>query len=129
LKKDIIDAREKIKETRLSLTGGVIEKNAKEAGKSIVEFSKDSFDRLEQSLSNISSSLSTGAYQLKEKAKHGADEIAEDIKKVYYKVRDTRREITGGYVEDKVKETLDDAVIRLDEVINKILKDDEKKGK
>ena len=52
------------------------------------------------------------------------EEIIEDIKKVHYKVRDTRREITGGYIEDKVWEILDDAVIRLDEVINKINKND-----
>lgn len=35
LKKDVVIARNKVKEARLNLTGGIIENKAKEAGKNI----------------------------------------------------------------------------------------------
>ena len=120
LKKDIVNARNKVKETRVNLTGGVVEKKAKEAGKSVAEFSNDTFEKLDQSLNKLTKNLSTGTYKFGGKVKHEAGELSESIKKIHTDVREKRRDITGGYIEDKTKEALDSVEKRLEKLINKM---------
>lgn len=120
LKKDIVEARNKVKEARVNLTGGVVEEKAKEVGKSTVEFSKETLEKVDKSLSDVSENLATGTYKVTEKAKEEAVELAEDVKKVHQAVREKRREITGGVVEDKVLEALDTAGKKLDNIVEKM---------
>ena len=120
LKTDIVNARDKVKETRVNLTGGVVEKKAKEVGKSVAEFSKETFEKLDQSLSEITKDLSSGAYKFGGKVKHEAGELSETIKEIHMDVREKRRDITGGYIEDKTKEALSAAETKLEKLINKM---------
>jgi len=64
--------------------------------------------------------LSTGAYKLNEKVKHEAEERSETINKIHQDVRNERREITSGYIEDKTRETLKVAEEKLEKLIDKI---------
>jgi gas vesicle protein len=118
LKTNILNARNKVKEARLTLTGGVIENKAKEAGKSVSEFCKDTFKELDESLSDISKDLSVGAFTFGDKMKHEAEELAKTIEKVHQDVRNERRVITGGYIEDKTIEALKSAEDKLEKFIN-----------
>jgi len=120
LKKDIINVRNKVKDSRMHLTGGVVENKAKEAGKSVSEFSKDTYKSLDQSLEELTVDLSGGAYKVTDKLGHEIDELTETIKKIHKDVKAKRREITGGYIEDKTKETLDSVDRRLEKLINKM---------
>jgi hypothetical protein len=120
LKKDIIDARNKVKEARVSLTGGVVEEKAKEVGKSAVEVGKETLQKVDESLSDVTEKLATGAYKVGDKAKEEAVEIAEDVKEVRQAVREKRREMTGGVVEDKVVETLNEAEKKLENIVKKM---------
>jgi gas vesicle protein len=126
LKNDIIDARNKIKELRVSITGGVFEEGAIEAGKHILEISKDTYDRLDAKLSKISNDISTGESDLGDKVKHGASELSHGIKKIHEDIREWRRGLAGGYFEDKTVELLKLTEIRMDELINQLKDDDDK---
>lgn len=120
LKQDVVNARNKVKEARLNLTGGVVENKAKEAGKSVAEFSKGIYEKLDESLSDISKDLSVGAYKFSDKVKHEAEELSRTIEKIHQDVRNERREITGGYIEDKTKETLKSVEEKLEKLIDKL---------
>jgi hypothetical protein len=123
LKKDIIDARNKVKEARVSITGGVVEEKAKQVGKNAVDVGKDTLQKIDESLSDVTEKLATGAYQVGDKAKGEAGELAEDVKAVRQMVREKRREMTGGVVEDKVVESLNDAEKKLEEIVQKMKED------
>lgn len=120
LKTDIVNARNKVKDARLNLTGGVIENKAKEAGKSVSEFCIDTFEKLDQSLADINKDLLSGAYKFSDKVKHEAGELSESIKKIHQDVRNKRREITGGYIEDETSRALKVAEEKLEKLINKM---------
>ena len=126
LKNDIIDARNKVKELRLSITGGVFEEGASEAGKHIIEISKDVYDKLDGKLLKISKDISSGEHDLSEKVKHGVAELSDGIKKIHQDVRDWRRGLIGGYFEDKTVELLKMTEIKLDELINQLKENDDK---
>lgn len=118
LKTDILTARNKVKEARINLTGGVVENKAKEAGKSVSEFCKDTYEKLDESLTGISKDLSVGAYEFSDKMKHGAEEFSKTIEKIHEDVRNERRGITGGYIEDKTKEALKSVEDKLEKFID-----------
>jgi hypothetical protein len=119
LKEDIVEVREKVKKTRIDLTEGVEEK-AKAAGKSVADFSKESYTKLETSMDKVTDKLSSGAYKFSEKTKHEVGELAVDLKKLKEKVREERRNVTGGTIEDKTKETLNNTELKLKNWINKM---------
>jgi hypothetical protein len=120
LKKDILNVRNKVKDSRTNLTGGVIEKKAKEAGKSVAEFSQETYKALDHSLEKLTVELSGGAYKVSDKVQHETGELTETIKKIHTDVRSKRREITGGYLEDNTKEALESIDKRLEKWLNKM---------
>ena len=123
LKNDIIEAREKVKDARLNLTKGVIENKAKAAGKSTNDYFEEKFDKVETKLGEISKSISSGLTKLEKKAKHELDEIVVEIKKIHLIVRNERREITSGYIEDKTIEALHATEKKLKDLIKRIEED------
>ena len=120
LKTDIGEVKQKIAKTRESLTGNVVEKKAKEAGKSVSEFGHDLYVDLDSTLENLSTKVSSGAYRSKEKAEHGVEEVSEELKRVHKIVKENRREITGGHIEDRTVEVLHSVEKRMDGIIKKI---------
>jgi hypothetical protein len=120
LKKDVAEARNRVKETRVNLTGGVVEKRAEESGKSVADLGKEAYDTLDETFSKITNELSTGAYLLGEQSVHEIDKITNSIKNLHEQVRKQRREITGGYIEDKTKETLKLVEKKLNKLIDEI---------
>ena len=123
LKNDIIEARLKVKEARLNLTKGVIEKKAKAAGKSADDYFKEKFDKLETKLGDISKKISSRLTRFEKRAKVELDELLFEIKKIHLTVRNERREITSGYIEDKTIEALHLAEKKLKKLSKRIEKD------
>ena len=126
LKDDIIDARNKVKELRVSITGGVFEEGATEAAKHIYEITKDAYDKLDAKLTKITKDISSDDESLGDKFKQSAAEVSDEIGKIHQDIRDWRRGIAGGYYEDKTVELLKLTEIKLDELINQLKDDDEK---
>ena len=58
-KKDIINAKNKIKDARMNLKKDIIKENAKKSGKNIEEYSNEEFDRLDYIFSDLFEKLST----------------------------------------------------------------------
>jgi gas vesicle protein len=123
LKRDIMAARARVKETRENL-GRDVEKRAKAAGKSVQDFSRETYDRMEHSLEDISEKISSGGYKLGEDLKESASGVYDELYNVHKMVRAFRREITGGVVEDQAVDVLKTVEIKLSEILNR-LRDDE----
>ena len=71
-------------------------------------------------MAKLSDNLYTGAYKFGGKVKHEAVELSEEIKKTHKNIKEKRREITGGHIEDKTKDVLKAAEENLEKLINKI---------
>jgi hypothetical protein len=122
LKNDLIDVRNKVKETRTNLTGNVVENKAKKAGKSVMEFSSELYNGMETSLLDLTDKLSAGTYEISGEMKPHLMDINTEVKRIHLEVRNYRREITGGYIEDQTIKVLDSAEKRLGKLINKLKK-------
>lgn len=126
LKNDIIEARNSVKELRVSITGGVFEEGATEAGKHIYEITKDVYDKLDTKLTEITYDFVVDDRNLSERLKEGVNEVSQGIKKIHQDVRDWRRGLIGGYFEDKTIELLEMTEIKLDKLINQLNENDDK---
>jgi hypothetical protein len=97
LEKRLTTTREKIRNKRREITGGVVEDKIKEVGKS-------TFEELDRDLDGLSKAVK------EEGAKAGGaslrlfDEIGKDISAARVKLNEKRMEITGGKGEEKAKE-------------------------
>ena len=120
LKDDLIDARNKVKETRTNLTGRVIEKRAAQAGMSIMEFSQDKFNGIESSLSRLSDKLSAGTYDFGDENKLKMGDFGTEIKRIQLEMRNYRTEISGGHIEDKTIKALHSAEKKLTVLVKKL---------
>ena len=75
---------------------------------------------MDQSLADINKDLLSGAYKFSDEVKHEAGELSESIKKIHQEVRNKRREITGGYIEDETYRALKVAEEKLEKLIAKL---------
>jgi len=106
LEKDLEAIRENIRLTRSALTKGVVERKAREAGKSIADYSRDVLSELESALSDFSKKLETALYGVGESDGSRGGELAMDIGGILDSIREHRRDITGGHIEDTILRAL-----------------------
>jgi len=123
LKRDIIKARVRVKDTREKLTHN-LEKRAKAAGKSVNQFSRETYDKMEKELDDIHEKISTGSYKFGVEIKESASGIYDELYNIHQMVRSFRREITGGVVEDQTLDVLRSVEQRLDDIVGR-LRDDQ----
>lgn len=74
---------------------------------------------MDESFSDISKDLSSGAYKISDKVKHEVGELSDTIEKIHQDVCNERREITGGYIEYKTVEVLHKVEKKLNDIIKK----------
>ena len=99
-----------------------VEKKAEEAGKSIEEFTKDKYEKMELALSDISHKIKKGTYKAGDGIKEGAPQLFEDLKEIHLKVRAKRHELTGGRVEYAAIAALKSIEDKLDKLVEKMKK-------
>ncbi len=97
LEKRLISTREKIRNKRRELTGGVVEDKVK-------EISKRTYEELDKDLDALQQAVKEGRVKAGETSHKLFDEITEDISAARTKLQAKRMEITGGVGEVKAKE-------------------------
>jgi len=122
LKRDILNARARVKETRENLTSDV-EKRARAAGKSVKDFSRETYEKMENSFEGISEKISSGGYKLGEDLKENASGVYDELYNIHQMVRAFRREITGGVVEDQTVDVLKTVEVKLSDILNRLRED------
>ena len=122
LKRDIIQARAKVKEARVKLTDNV-ERRAKAAGKSVNQFSRETYDKMEKELDDIHEKISTNSYKFGVEVKESAGGIYDELYNIHQMVRSFRREITGGAIEDQTIDVLRSVEQRLDDIVGRLRED------
>lgn len=93
----LTSTREKIRNTRREITGGVAEDKTREMGKKI-------YNELDEDLEKLHNAIKEHRAKAKERRAKIFEEIEEDISAAHTKLRDKRREITGGHAEDVAKD-------------------------
>ena len=117
LQDDIKHARDRVREARLKITGGEPEKNAKALGKEILDRGEDYFERLDHALNNVNFAISEGKYG--DAAKHLGESAVDELRRAHEYVREKRRGVTGGVVEDSVVHELYTIEEKLDDMVEK----------
>jgi hypothetical protein len=117
LKRDIGKVRDKVKEARRNLTDGVVEDKARAAGKSVSEYGEDAFDTVGTALWDLSEAVKAGAYRLERNPKGAVVELGEALYDIHSRVREKRRSVTGGAVEDTVVHFLGEVEKELDDLL------------
>jgi len=97
LEKRLITTREKIRNKRREITGGVVEDKVKEIG-------KKTYEELDKDLDSLQQVVKEGRAKAGETSHKLFDEITEDISAARTKLQAKRMEITGGVGEVKAKE-------------------------
>lgn len=97
LEKRILDTREKIRTTRREITGGIAEDKARELG-------KKAYKELDEDLDSLYSAIKEQRAKAKERRAKIYDELEESVSAARTKLRNKRRDITGGVAEDTAKE-------------------------
>ncbi|UCE38266.1 MAG: hypothetical protein JSW00_03240 [Thermoplasmata archaeon] len=95
--KRLLNTREKIRTTRREITGGVAEDKARELGKKV-------YNELDEDLEALSKAIKEQRAQAKERRAKIYDELEESVSAARTKLRNKRRDITGGVVENKAKD-------------------------
>jgi hypothetical protein len=116
LEKRLLTTREKIRTKRREITGGVVEDKIKGLGKNTYEELDKDLDGLQKAVKDGSSKAGGATLRL-------FDEIGKDIEATRTKLRNKRREITGGVVEDKAKATASDLKQRSEKALEEIEED------
>ncbi len=97
LEKRLISTREKIRNKRRELTGGVVEDKVKEIGKT-------TYEELDKDLNALQQAVKEGRVKAGETSHKLFDEITADISAARTKLQAKRMEITGGVGEEKAKD-------------------------
>jgi hypothetical protein len=97
LEKRILDTREKIRTTRREITGGIAEDKAKELG-------KKAYKELDEDLDALSKAIKEQRGKAKDRRAKIYDELEESVSAARTKLRNKRRDITGGVAEDTAKD-------------------------
>jgi hypothetical protein len=118
LEKDLMKSRERIREKRREITGGVVEDRIKEKGKSFLAASLDIIDNMEVHLEEAVAAIqvSTGSVRNNPAVK----KLEGEIERLRSRIRESRREITGGVAEDKAKALLVQLEEELVQLIDKL---------
>jgi hypothetical protein len=97
LEKRILDTREKIRTTRREITGGIAEDKARELG-------MKAYKELDEDLDALHKAIKEQRGKAKERRGKIYDELEESVSAARTKLRNKRRDITGGVVEDTAKD-------------------------
>lgn len=93
IEKRLVTTREKIRESRREITGGVTEDRLREIGKKTYEVLDKEFEQLQEAIKEQ-------RVKAKERRAKIFDEVEESVSAAHTKLRTSRRNITGGVVED-----------------------------
>jgi hypothetical protein len=97
LEKRLTNTREKIRNSRREITGGVVEDKARELGMKV-------YNELDEDLEALHKAVKEQRAKAKERRVKIFDEIEESVSAARTKLRNKRMEITGGVAETKTKE-------------------------
>jgi hypothetical protein len=97
IEKRLLSTREKIRQTRREITGGVVEDKIKELG-------KRSYDELDNELDALHKAVVEGKAKAKDVSGKIFEELEQDISAARMKLQEKRMDITGGAGEEKAKE-------------------------
>ena len=98
LEKRLISTREKIRNKRREITGGTVEDKVKDLG-------KNTYEELDKDLDGLQKAVKEGSVKVGGATLTLFNEIGKDVSAARTKLREKRLEITGGYGEEKAKET------------------------
>jgi hypothetical protein len=97
LEKRLISTRERIRNKRREITGGVVEDKVKDIG-------KNTFEELDKDLDGLQKAVKEGSTKAGGATLRLFDEIGKDVSAARAKLQEKRMEITGGVGEEKAKE-------------------------
>ncbi|UCF07713.1 MAG: hypothetical protein JSW28_08740 [Thermoplasmata archaeon] len=97
LEKRLLNTREKIRNIRREITGGVVEDKVKELG-------IRTYDELDKDLDALHLAIVEAKSKAMDKSKSLYEELEQDISAARTKLREKRHEITGGVAEAKARE-------------------------
>ena len=97
LEKRLTNTREKIRNSRREITGGVVEDKARDLGKKV-------YNELDEDLEALQQAIKEQRAKAKERRAKIFDEIEESVSAARTKLRNKRLDITGGVAETKAKE-------------------------
>jgi len=117
LKEDILEVRTKIKKAREDITGNILEKRAREMGRSSEELCKEMLMEVDSYLDTLSMNLSSGYYKIESDLEIRAKMTKERMKKIREMVREHRRTVTGGRIEDTAVKALKRAEMEIDDML------------
>jgi signal transduction histidine kinase len=120
LEKRLITTRDKIRNKRREITGGIVEDKIKDVG-------KNTYDELDRDLDGLQKAVKEGSAKAGGASKRLFEEIATDITAARTKLNEKRMDITGGYGEEKakaaahvIKEKSEAALKEIEEDISKL---------
>lgn len=97
LEKKLTATREKIRNKRREITGGIVEDKIREVG-------RNTFEELDHDLDGLSKAVKEEGAKIGGASLRLFDEIGKDISATRVKLNEKRMEITGGVGEEKAKE-------------------------
>ena len=116
--KDLLATREKIRAKRREITGGTVEDRLKKRGEQVLMIALELVDEMELRLESLLNDLRKNVDQIKDKDM--VKKIEADIEKLRGKIRDARRDITGGTVENKSRTLLKSLEEELTGLVDKV---------
>ena len=116
LEKRLISTREKIRNKRRELTGGVVEDKIKEIGNM-------TYEELEKDLDALAQATKEGRSKAGEASHKLFDEITADISAAMTKLGEKRMDITGGVGEEKAKEAAHTIKVKGESALKEIEED------
>jgi hypothetical protein len=109
-----------MKELRMSVTSGKQEEAAKRAGRSSSDYVKERLQKMDDRLEKIRTGMGSGVYRFPDEMKGGLEIVIMDVESVLESIRDARRGITGGGVEDAVTRMVNATSKKLDDALDRL---------
>ena len=119
LKADISNVKGKIAKLREDTTGGIFEKRARQIGQSPGEMGEELLLEIDSHLERISENITSGYYQIEDGLKPHKEKVKSKLMKVREDVKEHRRGMTGGKLEDKTREALKTVEKELGKILEK----------
>lgn len=109
--------------TRETINNEYDQIKSKDLGDRASDFTSESLDRIERSLSNLNFKIKEGAYDLENTTREKVDQFLEEIDMLRDTVRSKRKEIKAKGLQEKSEEVLENMRNRYDKISSRILKE------
>ncbi len=122
LETELTEARDRVRARRRQVTGGAVEDAALKAGKATKEAVVDMFEDLDEALARTTMAVKDYGARATDRGGEFVDDLVEDIKETQAVIRDKRRALTGGHVEDALRDGLDEVEERMSGLCDRVRK-------